>query len=336
MIQISCIRLNVLIKEEHTMKRIMTLVLVLVMSLAVCSFASAEDALKIGYSLKTITNDDFQLALYNAVEAACVEAGYEFVPAIAETQTGVATQVNQIEDLINSGVDALILNPMDSNACIAVMEKAKEQNIPVVLIDQGIEAGHEDLYVTFISTDNYAAAKVAGENMAELLGGEGKVIIVRGANGSSAGDDRADGFKAGIEGTGLVLANEQPGDWTVDVAMQATENMLQADPDIKGIFCCSDNMIAGILQALENNDIDVADICFISFDGAKSGVDYIAAGQLTGSMAQFPSVIGAKAVEVLDAVLKGEKTAADFESFTDAGTTMYSAEDLDGAYSTAF
>lgn len=287
------------------MKRILTLVLALMMIFTVC--ASAE-GFTIGYSLKTITNDSFQLALHNAVKDAVEASGNTFVAAIAETQTGVATQVTQIEDLINSGVDALILNPMDANACITVMEKAKEAGIPVVLVDQGVEAGHEDLYVTFVSTDNFAAAKVAGEYMAEQLG-EGKVIIVRGANGSAAGDDRADGFKAGIEGSKLVLANEQPGDWTVDVAMQATENMLQADPDISGIFCCSDNMIAGILQALDNNDIDVADVCFISFDGAAFGVDFIKEGKLTGTMAQFPGKIGATAVEVLLSVLNGEKTA---------------------------
>ena len=319
------------------MKRIMTLVLAVAMLFAVCTLASAEEGgYTIGYSLKTITNDDFQLALYNAVKTAVEESGNTFVEAIAESQTGVATQVTQIEDLINSGVDALILNPMDSNACITVMEKAKEAGIPVVLIDQGIEAGHEDLYITFISTDNYAAAQQAGQFMAEQLGGEGKVIIVRGANGSSAGDDRADGFKAGIEGTGLELVNEQPGDWTVDVAMQATENMLQADPDISGIFCCSDNMVAGILQALDNNDIDVADLCFVSFDGSKAGVDFIADGKLTGTMAQFPSVIGQKAVEVVLSVLNGETTAEDYESFTDAGTTVYTAEDIEGAYATAF
>lgn len=318
------------------MKRIMILALAVAMLFSVCALAEGGEGYTIGYSLKTITNDDFQLALYNAVKDAVEASGNTFVDAIAETQTGVATQVTQIEDLINSGVDALILNPMDSNACITVMEKAKEAGIPVVLIDQGIEAGHEDLYITFISTDNYAAAQVAGQYMAEKLGGEGKAIIVRGANGSSAGDDRADGFKAGLEGTGVEVVNEQPGDWTVDVAMQATENMLQADPDINGIFCCSDNMVAGILQALENNDIDVADLCFISFDGSKSGVDFIANGQLTGTMAQFPSKIGAQAVEVILSVLNGETTAEDYESFIDAGTTVYNADDLDGAYATAF
>lgn len=95
-------------------------------------------------------------------------------------------------------------------------------------------------------------------------------------------------------------------------------------------------MVAGILQALDNNDIDVADLCFVSFDGSKAGVDFIANGQLTGTMAQFPSVIGSQAVEVILSVLNGEKTAEDFEPFTDAGTTVYTADDLDGAYASAF
>ena len=108
--------------------------------------------------------------------------------------------------------------------------------------------------------------------MAEVLGGAGNVIIVRGANGSQAGDDRAEGFKAGIEGTGLELINEQPGDWVVDKAMQVTENMIQANPDIQGIFCCSDNMLPGILQALNNNDIE--GVTIISFDGSDAGIGH--------------------------------------------------------------
>ena len=197
------------------MKRIWILSLALLLALSLCLTASAEGK-KIGYSTKTITNDAFQLSLFDAVKAAVEANGDTFVGVLAESQTAVATQVSQIEDLINQKVDGLVVNPMDSNACIQVLEKAKAAGIPVVLVDQGIEAGHEDLYVTFISTDNLAGGKSAGERMVKELGGAGNVIIVRGANGSKAGDDRADGFKAGIEGSGLVLINEQPGDWVVD------------------------------------------------------------------------------------------------------------------------
>ena len=305
------------------MKKLITLLLVVTMLATLCA-ANAE-GLTIGYSTKTITNDAFQLSLYNAVKEAVEANGDTFVGVLAESQTAVATQVNQIEDLINQGVDGLVINPMDSNACIQVLEKAKEAGIPVVLVDQGIEAGHEDLYVTFISTDNLAGGKSAGERMAQELGGAGNVIIVRGANGSQAGDDRADGFKQGIEGTGLVLINEQPGDWVVDKAMQVTENMIQANPDIQGIFCCSDNMLPGILQALKNNDLE--DVKIISFDGSEAGIEMIKDGSVLGTVAQFPDKIGAWGVEYLMKAIAGETEGID--SFIDAGTNIIDASNAE-------
>ena len=305
------------------MKKLITLLLVVTLLATLCA-ANAE-GLTIGYSTKTITNDAFQLSLYNAVKDAVEANGDTFVGVLAESQTAVATQVNQIEDLINQGVDGLVINPMDSNACIQVLEKAKEAGIPVVLVDQGIEAGHEDLYITFISTDNLAGGKSAGERMAQELEGKGNVIIVRGANGSQAGDDRADGFKQGIEGTGLELINEQPGDWVVDKAMQVTENMIQANPDIQGIFCCSDNMLPGILQALQNNDLEGVKI--ISFDGSEAGVQMIKDGSVLGTVAQFPDKIGAWGVEYLMKGIAGETEGID--SFIDAGTNIIDASNAE-------
>ena len=96
------------------MKRILSLFLVLFMVFSV-SLAFA-DGLTIGYSTKTITNDAFQLSLHNAIKDAVEANGDTFVGVLAESQTAVATQVNQIEDLINQGVDGLIVNAMDSNA----------------------------------------------------------------------------------------------------------------------------------------------------------------------------------------------------------------------------
>ena len=305
------------------MKRIWVLSLALLLVLSLGFSASAEGK-KIGYSTKTITNDAFQLSLHDAIKAAVEAGGDTFVPVLAESQTAVATQVSQIEDLINQKVDGLIVNPMDSNADIQVLQKAKDAGIPVVLVDQGIEAGHEDLYVTLISTDNLAGGKSAGERMVKELNNAGNVIIVRGANGSQAGDDRADGFKAGIEGSGLKLINEQPGDWVVDKAMQVTENMIQANADIQGIFCCSDNMLPGILQALANNDLTGVKI--ISFDGSDAGKGMIKDGSILGTVAQFPDKIGAMGVENLMKAIGGSTDG--IEKFIDAGTQIFDATNV--------
>ena len=103
--------------------------------------------------------------------------------------------------------------------------------------------------------------------MVKELGDKGNVLIVRGANGSLAGDLRVDGFKAGIQGSGLVVVGEQPGNWTNSVAMQVTENMLQANKNVDGLFSASDVMLDGVLQAA--GDANRTGIKILSVDGSR-------------------------------------------------------------------
>ena len=303
------------------MKKILALFLavVLMLSISCAAFADvkANKEYTIAFSLKTVTNDAFQQAIAEAVENAATEAGCKFQLVTAGTETGVAIQVNQLEDLITAGVDALVVNPMDANAVIPALQKAHDKGIPVVLVDSTIE-GNEDL-----GTDNYAAAEIGAQVLSEALGGTGKVILVRGANGNSVGNARADGYKAGLA-EGVELVGEQPGDWSNDVAKQVTENMLQANPDVTGIMSCSDVMVDGILQAID--DAGLEGIKIMSFDG--DSIELIKEGLVLGTMAQFPKEMGKLAVETLVQVLNGEKTEADFEKYTDSGTACYTLENL--------
>jgi len=168
----------------------------------------------VALSLKTITNDDFQKALADAVKAQVESSGYTFLLVTAGEQTAVSTQVNQVEDLIAKKVTGIILNPMDGNAVVPVLGKAHDAGIPVVIVDSPVAKGHEGLYITFVGTDNFNAGVQAGKQMVQSLGNKGQVLVVRGANGSLAGDNRVDGFKKGLEGSGVTIAGEQPGDWT--------------------------------------------------------------------------------------------------------------------------
>lgn len=310
------------------MKKLVGMLLVVAMMVSMMAFAAAEEIkaneeYTIAFSLKTVTNDAFQQAIANAVEKEATEAGCKFQLVTAGSETGVAMQVTQIEDLITADVDALVINPMDANAVIPALEKAKEKGIPVVLVDSSIEAGHEDLYVTYIGTDNYAAAKQGAEVLSEALGGTGKAILVRGANGNSVGNARADGFKAGLA-EGIELVGEQPGDWSNDVAKQVTENMLQANPDVVGIMSCSDVMVDGILQAID--DADLSGIKIMSFDG--DSIELIQQGLVLGTMAQFPDEMGKLAVDTLVQVLNGDKAVDAFDKYIDSGTACYTAENL--------
>jgi ribose transport system substrate-binding protein len=237
--------------------------------------------------------------------------------------------VNQTEDLIAKKVTGIILNPMDGNAVVPVLGKAHEAGIPVVIVDSPVAKGHEDLYITFVGTDNLNAGTQAGKQMVQTLGNKGKVLVVRGANGSVAGDNRVDGFKKGLEGSGVTIVGEQPGDWTNSVAMQVTENMLQANKDVQGLFTASDVMLDGILEAL--SDGNRKGITIISVDGSHKAVDLLAAGDIHGTMAQFPQKIGSLAVENLVSVIEKKPEANSIPKIIDSGTLMYSKDNLDQA-----
>lgn len=286
---------------------------------------AASDGYEIAFSLKTVTNDAFQQSIANAVEETCEANGCKFTLVTAGDETAISTQVTQIEDLITKGVDALIVNPMDANAVIPALEKAKEAGIPVVLVDSTIAEGNEDLYVTYVGTDNESAAQQGAEILSEALGNTGKVILVRGANGNSVGNARADGFKAGLA-DGIELVGEQPGDWSNDVAKQVTENMLQASPDVNGIMVCSDTMVDGVLQAIDDAGLGDKGIQIMSFDGDCT--ELIEDGLVLGSMAQFPKVMGETAVETLVSILDGEVEPDSIEKYIDSGTECYTKDNL--------
>lgn len=284
-----------------------------------------KEQYEIAFSLKTVTNDAFQSGIADAIQKNVEAAGHKFTLVTAGDETAVSTQVTQIEDLIAKGVDALIVNPMDANAVVPALQKAKDAGIPVVLVDSTISEGNEDLYITYVGTDNFNASKIGAEKLTEELGNQGNVIIVRGANGNSVGDARVEGFKAGL-GDGIEIVGEQPGDWSNDIAKQVTENMLQANPEIAGLFTASDVMLDGILQAME--DAGRTDIKIMSFDGSDDGKALIEEGLVLGTMAQFPEVMGKTAVDTLLDILDGTTDPATVEKYIDSGTECITIDSL--------
>jgi len=288
----------------------------------------------IGFSTKTITNNEFQRVMAEAAQKAVEDAGHEFVLTLSGGELEVSAQVNNIEDLINKGVDGIIVIPMDGQAVIPAIKKANEANIPVVIGDAAVAEGNEDLYVTYIGTDNYAVGQEAAKQMIDAVG-EGNVLLVRGASGSLSGEARATGFKDGLEGSKLVLAGEQNGDWQSDVAMQVTENMLTSVPDAKGLFLCSDGMLPGVLSAIDNAG-KTGQITVISVDGNKTAVDEIKAGNCYGTVGQFPGKIGQLCVENVLGVLDGTIDPDSVEKFIDSGYIFMSKDNLEESYEYAF
>ncbi len=294
------------------------ILVVLIAAVALGAYGQAKKY-KIGFSVKTLTNEPFQAFIANAIKEKVESFGSEFVLMTTNTSEDIAQQVSQIEDLINMGCDAIILNPMDSNAIVPVMRKAASKKIPLVFVDTNPAKGTESLYITYIGTDNFAGSKVAGELLVKDLKNTGKVVIVRGADGNIVGNLRADGFKAGLKGSNVKVVAEQTGKWTNAAAMQAMENMLQAHPDIDGLYSCSDVMMDGVLQAIANNPKVKKNLVIYSFDGLKKGCQLVLEGKIVATMQQNPALMGDQAVTILMDVLNGKKKASDYPKVIDSG-----------------
>jgi ribose transport system substrate-binding protein len=269
--------------------------------------------------------------------------GGEFTHMATVGAAAVAEQVKQIEDMINSGVDGLIIGTLDGQAVLPVFEMARDAGIPIVMVDNPPAPNHpKDTYITCIGTDNYAGAVKAGETMIKALGGTDackgkKVVVVRGENGSEGGDLRASGFTDTVKMAGIEVVAEQPGNWNNSDALVAMENMLSANPDISGFYSCSDVMIDGALQAVANNpNVKAEHLIVVSFDGSKLACDLIKKGTLHADMAQNPKVMGAESARIILSVLNGESKIEDYEKYIDSGCTVVTKENVDIYYPDAF
>ena len=132
------------------------------------------------------------------------------------------------------------------------------------------------------------------------------------------------------------MVNQQAGNWLSDVAMQVTENMLSSDPDMKGIFLCSDGMLSGVISGVQNKNLNPADLAIISVDGNKSALDSIKAGDCYGCVAQYPGVIGQKSGEIMTSILSGDSKAEDYEKYIDSGYFFINPDNTDEAEAVVF
>ncbi|MDR0363067.1 MAG: sugar ABC transporter substrate-binding protein [Planctomycetota bacterium] len=288
---------------------------------------------RVAVVVKTLTGDVFQLKMAEAARDKAIELGADATIYQAGGQTAVQRMVQIIEDLITQQVDVIVISPLDSKAVVPVFQQAKEEGVIIVCMDQVAEG---DDYVTFISTDNYAAAALGAEFAKEQLGGKGKVLVVEGAPGSSVGDDRKNGFKDTIvKDSRIEVVGSQSGYWTNERAMAAMENMLQANPGVDLVFSCSDGMTGGILEAIKLAGKE-GRIKVISFDGSSFGIELIKEGKIIADVAQFPIKIGQMAAEIGIGVFNGTVDPASLPKFIDSGTKLITAENADESLADAF
>jgi len=219
-------------------------------------------------------------------------------------------QIKIVEDMTNRGVSGIVLAPLDDVALRLPVEEATKKNIPVVIIDSGLKS---ESYTSFVATDNYNGGKLAGEEMARLLGGKGKVAMLRYAEGSASTTEREQGFLDGVmKEKGIeVVSSNQYGGATTETAYKASENLLAPYKTaeglgIDGIFACNESTTFGMLRALQDAKL-AGKVKFIGFDSSEKLVDALGKKELNALVLQDPMNMGYLGVKTMVAHLKGEK-----------------------------
>jgi ABC-type sugar transport system substrate-binding protein len=259
---------------------------------------SSSDA-TLGLAVSTL-NNPFFVSLRDGAQAAADEAGVELT--VTDARDDATQQADQIQNFQTQQLDAVLINPVDSDAAGPIVSPLIEADTPVVAVDRAVNGADVD---AFVASDNVEGGRLAADALAEAIGEQGKVIVLQGVAGTSASRERGQGFTEGIAAyPNIEVVATQPADFDRAQGLDVATNLLQANPDTVGIFAENDEMALGAIQAL--GDRAGQDVFVVGFDGTDDGVAAIEAGTMHASVAQQPEELGRSAVETALALLEGE------------------------------
>jgi ribose transport system substrate-binding protein len=266
--------------------------------------------------LKTL-NHPFFVDMRRGAQEAADRLGVTLQVQAAEREIDVEKQMQIVENMIQTGIQALCITPSGSREIVSALVKAKDAKVPIVVVDTRVDAkAAADAGVrpeTFVGSDNYEGGKLAGEYLIRVTGGNARVGILEGIPGHETGDSRMRGFRDAVKrAPGMTIVASQPANWERDQGFNVFQNMLQAHQDIDSVFACSDLMALGAIEAIAAAG-RTGRIRVIGFDALDDAKKAIAAGTMEASVAQFPSEMGRAAVESAVKVIRGETVPPDIK-----------------------
>jgi len=246
----------------------------------------------------------FWQAVKSGAEKAATELGAEITFEGPATEAEVDKQIEMLQAALDKKPAAICFAALDSKAAIPLLQKAKDANIPVVGFDSGVDS---DIPVTTAATDNIAAAGEAAKKMAELIGDTGEVAIVAHDQTSRTGIDRVKGFTDEITANhpNITIVDTQYGGGDQLKSTDLTKAIIQAHPNLKGVFGANEGSAIGVLNGVKESGSE-GKVTVIGYDSGKQQMDAIRAGTEAGAITQDPIGIGYKCVESALKAIKGE------------------------------
>ena len=287
------------------MRRIIAIALVLMMIVSMTACVG-EDKVEISVVLKTLASEYWGY-VKNGCDAAAKELGITVTVVGPDAESNIAGQVTMIEEQIAAGCDAIVCAPNDAAAAANALKAAIDKGIPVLSVDTNV--GMEG-QTCFVGTSNVDAAKQGGLWAADQLPAGAKAVIIYGQEGDNTSNMRREGYEAACQEKGIEVLAALSGQNTTDGATKTMEDLLSAHPgQIDVVFCHNDDTAIGAMNACKS--AGVSDILIVGFDGNKSAVELILAGELVqATVAQQPFAMGYEVVKAAYAAIQGEKVDA--------------------------
>ena len=299
----------------HINKKIFSVGLMLMMLMTSFIGCGRDNKPKIGMVLSTL-NNPFFVNMKDGAEKEAEKLGYDLV--VLDSQNDPAKERANVEDLVQLGVIALLINPTDSDAVVKTVEVANKSNIPVITLDRQANGGK---ITSHIASDNIKGGEMAAEYVLDKFKDEKgpiNVVEIQGIPGASATRDRGEGFHSIMDKNDKFnFISIQAADFDRQKGLQVMENIIQANPNIQVVFAHNDEMALGAVKAIKASGINAL---VIGFDGNDDAKDSIDANEMTATIAQQPDLIGALGVELANKIYNGEsikdKIAADLKVYT--------------------
>ena len=232
-------------------------------------------------------------------------------------------QIKVVETFLSQGVDGIVLAPLDDRALVPVLNDAKARNIPVLIIDSGVQWNDE---VSFVATDNQHAGEMAGERLGTVLGGTGDVLVLRYAEGSASTMAREAGFLSTLakKFPGMrVVSSNRYGGATTETAYAAAENLLSTYKGVQGIFCPNESTTFGMLLALDAAKRS-GQVTLVGFDSSPKLVEALGQGKIDSLIVQNPFRMGEMGVTTLLNHLNGQTV----EKRLDTGAAVITRDNM--------
>jgi len=311
------------------MKKIWTILLAGAMLLTGCAKKEAtqeagrEGELRIAVIPKGTTHVFWKSIHAGAVKAA-QELGVDITWKGPQKEDDRKQQIEMVQNFVTRKMDAIVLAPLDFSALANPVEAATDAGVKVVIIDSGLDS---DKFVSFVATDNKVGGKLAAKRLCEVMGGKGKALMMRYAEGSASTEKREAGFLEGMKEYGpkieLVSIN-QYGGVTAELAQKKADQLLTKFKNLDGIFCPNESTTYGMLRSLQTAG-RAGKVKFVGFDSSESLVKALHEGTIDGLSVQDPFNMGYLGVKTAVAAIRNEA----IEKRIDTGVIMVTPENMD-------